>query len=239
MGMKKSLTTALTALLLLSGSAQAFMLGGTRLVLEQDRGVASIAVYSGEREALKLVHSQVLTAQDGGAPSTHFMVTPPLFRLEPGAQGQVRVSLVDPQGLPVDRESRLYLKVIAIPSINPLGRNDTTGFTGGALLVNTGSIIKLFYRPHGLAAPTQGGGATLTFTRVPGGVQVHNPTPWYVTLGDLRIDDRPVTFSSQQAAELPPFGTTTFGTTSRLKQRAQWRVLDDAGKSVGGTTPIR
>lgn len=228
----------LIALWFIATGCHAFMLGGTRVVLSQDEGSATLPVISGKNDPLSLIRSKITRTPESEVSVTNFMITPPLFRLEPGGRNQLRISLVNPQNMPVDRESLFYLKVAGIPSSNPLARNSRVGFSGATLLVGTGNIIKLLYRPHGIPRPGNGVWSTLKYTRVPGGVQVSNPTPWNVSLASLVIDGQRVHFSSRQPSIIPPFEKQVYGTRSTLKKQVSWSVLDDSGNAVAGTTPI-
>lgn len=234
----KSVAGALLALWFVSGGCQAFMLGGTRAVVYQDKGSTSVMVVSGKNDPLYLIRSQVTATPDSREPVRNILVTPPLFRLDKGGRGLIRLSPVSGDGLPADRESRFYLKVAGIPSTNPLARDSNTGFTGGSMLVGTGNIIKVFYRPHGIGAPDKGSYDALVFTRVPGGIQVSNPTPWYVMITRLKVDGHPVKFTETNSGEMPPMSHRVFGTTSKLKKAVTWTVLNDAGDGVSGHAVI-
>lgn len=235
----KSVAGVLLALWFVSGSSQALMLGKTRVVVYQDKASTPLMVMSGENDPLYLIRSQVSRTPDSQEPVRNILVTPPLFRLDKGGRSQLRLSAVSGEGLPADRESRFYLKVAGIPSTNPLDRNTRTGFTGGAMLVGTGNIIKVFYRPHGMGAPDQDSYNALVFSRVPGGVQVSNPTPWYVMITQMSVDGHPVKFTAADSGELAPMSHRVFGTTSRLKKDVKWTVLNDAGNAVSGHAVIQ
>lgn len=223
-----------------SGSCQAFMLGGTRLVLSQKEAATSIKVISGSNDPVYLIQSRVTRSVHDNQADTNFIVTPPLFRLEQGARNELRISVVNGRAMPADRESLYYLKVTGIPSTNPLSRKGSTGYVSGArLLIGTGNVIKLFYRPSGLGKPDDHLGERLQFTRVPGGVQVTNPTPWYVNFSTLAVDRHPVMFDDSHPSVLPPFGKQVVGTKSELKKQARWSVLNDDGKAINGVTRIQ
>lgn len=234
----KSTHLALIALYFFATGCHAFMLGKTRVVLPQDNGSTSLVVISGKQDPLSLIRSKITREIDDNEPVNNFMITPPLFRLDAGGKGMVRISLVSSQGLPVDRESLFYLNVAAIPSSNPLARNNQAGFSGGSLLVGTGNIIKFFYRPHGIKAPDDSVWKTLHYSRVPGGILVSNPTPWHASFASMAVDGTPTTFNKMQPRVLPPFGRQVYGTNSTLKKQVKWAILDDKGNAVTGTSAI-
>lgn len=227
------------ALSLVSTQGQAFMLGQTRLILNQDDGSATILVVSGEKDPLYLVRAKITQTLDDEKAVSHFLVTPPLFRLEPKMRSTLRISVVGGNGLPADRERLFYLKVAAIPSSNPLDRNTKTGYTGASVLMGTGNIIKMIYRPHGVGAVTPGLISALAYSRVPGGIQVSNPSPNYISFSSLSVDGKVLKFSDKQPAMLPPFSHQIYGVNSTLKKQVAWRVLDDQGTAQSGTSPVQ
>lgn len=217
----------------------AFILGGTRVILSQDAGSVSLPVISSKADPLYLIHSKITkNLHDEVSVDRNFMITPVLFRLDTAKRSQIRISLMNQQGLPTDRESLFYLKVAGIPSSNPLERNSATGFVGGSLLVGTGSIIKLLYRPHGIERPGEKAWHSLQFTRLPEGIQVTNPTPWNVSFASLYVDDSNVKFSSSHSPIIPPFSKQIYETKSHLKKNVKWSVLDDNGNPVDGISAI-
>ncbi|PIJ48206.1 hypothetical protein BL250_17465 [Erwinia sp. OLTSP20] len=228
----------LLALLLVSTASRAFMLGGTRVVVYQDEGNSLLKVIGSSSDPLSLIRSRVTRSVDDNHQVANFFVTPPLFRLEPGGRSMLRISLLSPKGLPVDRESLFYLKVAGIPATNPLARNSRQGFAGASLLLGTGNIIKVFYRPHGIGAPTVDSWRQLRWQRVPGGLRITNPTPWTVTFFSVSVDGYPVEFDATHPIMLAPFSSQMYGSTSVQKKQAAWVVLNDAGGKVSGTAAI-
>lgn len=223
---------------LMSGSCQAFMLGGTRVVLSQDKNVVSLPVISAGDDPVYLIRARVTSTLADEQSVKAFMLTPPLFRLDQGARNEIRIAVADPQQLARNRESLFYLKVSGIPSTNPLNRKGSMGYTSGRMLIGTGNIIKLFYRPHGIGRPDSSVWQQMQFSRVPGGVQITNPTPWYINFSSLNIDGHPVSFGGAQMQVLPPFGKQVYLVRGELKKRATWQVLDDDGKTVSGEAGI-
>ncbi|HFD2064123.1 TPA: molecular chaperone [Serratia marcescens] len=228
------------ALCLMSMTCQAFQLGGLRLVLNEEQKNTSISVIGGKDDPVYLIHSRITRTPDGEGTVPNFLVTPPLFRLDKNATGMVRVSLLNAQGLPTNQESVFYLKVSGIPSTNPLERGNGTGFTGGQVIFGTGSVIKFFYRPRGMPAPTLATYQSVTYSRVPGGVLITNPTPYHITFGPTRVDGKLLAFNkTTQPVMLPPFGKQVYITSSPQKKQITWSMIDDNGNKQKGTSLIR
>lgn len=63
---------------------------------------------------------------------------------------------------------------------------------GNTLKIATQSVIKLFWRPKGLAYPLGEAPAKLRCTSSADMVTVSNPTPYFITLTDLKIGGKVV-----------------------------------------------
>lgn len=239
------LTGMLLALLLGATSTRAdsgFALGQTRVVITQEQGSTSVMAYSGPDSVPYLVKGAVSKQQNKIVPDPAFAVSPPLSRLEPGGRNTIRIRLLNAAGLPTDRESVFYLHMVGIPGrttpiISP--NKDAPGQeqqNTSNLSIGLGHIIKLFYRPNGIGTPGNDVYRQLSFSRVSGGVQVKNPSPYNITLDSLRIGGKPVKFSATQPTMLPPFSQQVYSVNSTGKQ-VDWSVITDDGldKSFQGT----
>jgi P pilus assembly chaperone PapD len=120
---------------------------------------------------------------------TPFLITPPLFRMEPNHDQSLRILFThSDQPLPTDRESVFWLNVLEVPP-KPSGPQFQDK---NYLQLAIRSRLKLFYRPAGLPGDPAKAAGALTFkaTEAAGSAAlvVHNPTPFYVTLGRISID---------------------------------------------------
>lgn len=229
-------------LCLIATQSQAFMLGGRRVVVYQDEKSTSMTVVSGENDPLLLVRARVTRTLKDTASDPAFLVTPPLFRLEPKTRNELRISTLNPGSMPADRESLTYLKVEGIPSSNPLSRDSSKGFQnpiGASMVVGTGNYIKLFYRPRGIGPVTPETYRLMTFSRVPGGVKVTNPTPYHITFDRLLVDGKQVAFNDQQPEMIPPLSQQVYGVAGTPKKQVEWSVINDISMPQKGTSPIQ
>ncbi len=101
-----------------------------------------------------------------------FIVTPPLFRLDPEQNNVLRINFIG-ASLPSDRESVYWLNV---KSIAPTPQGEVN-----KLQVNIKSKFKIFYRPNGLAGDPAKAWQQLKFTQSGGHLTVANPTPYFVS----------------------------------------------------------
>ncbi len=218
-------------LLWLSASSWAgISLDATRIIFSSsdDTSGQSVGIVSASDSSTPyLIRTQILATPYSDQGETPFLVTPSLFRLEPGATNQVRVMKKN-ASLPQDKESVFYLRAIAIPTSDK-GPAESKSNIGGNIQISTGSIIKLFYRPANLAMSQQQAMGSLIFTRSEKGITVYNPSPYYITLNSLKIANTLIPISVKQGNTLiAPMSRQTY---SRAPQQGtvEWTAINDYG----------
>lgn len=196
-------------------------LDATRLMFSENnsRQGAGIGVTSSPASSSPyLVKARVVTTPDAVSTDTPFVVSPSLFRLEPGTTNQLRIML-SRGGLPGDRESVYYLQVTA----QAAGKNNEAGKLeklGGAVVVSSGTVIKLFYRPAGLTVSPQHAMAGLQFSRRGQQLYVYNPSPYFITLSSLKAGEKTVPLSAaKQNTMLAPFSGLTYAVSPSAEVR--------------------
>ncbi|MCS3433177.1 molecular chaperone [Klebsiella sp. BIGb0407] len=218
-------------LLWLSASCWAgISLDATRIIFsstDDTSGQSVGIVSSSDSPTPYLIRTQILATPYGDQGETPFLVTPSLFRLEPGATNQVRIMKKNVP-LPQDKESVFYLRAIAIPASNKAqaeGKNNI----GGNVQISTGSVIKLFYRPANLAMSQQQAMSSLIFTRSENGVTVYNSSPYYITLNSLKIANTVIPISVKQGNTLiAPMSRQTYS-RAPLQGTVEWIAINDYG----------
>lgn len=96
-------------------------LGATRVIYPQGSKQTSLPIINSSASNVFLIQSWVANAD--GSRSTDFIITPPLFVIQPKKENILRIMYVGPS-LPTDRESVFYLNSKAIPSVD---KNKLTG----------------------------------------------------------------------------------------------------------------
>lgn len=211
-------------------------LSQTRVIFNAGDNSAKVTI-NNNSDRVYLVNSRVLPSPDASRQSTEampFMVTPPLFRLEKESRNTVLIGKNNTSALPVDRESVFYLSFLAIPSVkkNAVVETDTddqAGMTSTQVSLGIRTVIKLFYRPSGLAMPAVTAPGKLTFEMKGKALVVNNPTPYYVTLAQLRLNGQNVGVRDQ-GAMVAPYASQTYqvkGTGPANK--VQWSVINEFG----------
>lgn len=154
-------------------------LGATRIIYPANAQQTSLSITnSGDKERF-LVNSWV--ENNNGEKEKTFVVTPPLFVSEPKSEHTLRIIYAG-QPLPADRESVFWMNVKAIPSV------DKESLEGkNVLQLAVLSRIKLFVRPAKLPGSPEAAPAQLTFSRTGSNLVINNPSPYYVTLVNVRM----------------------------------------------------
>ncbi|ELY6230390.1 molecular chaperone [Cronobacter sakazakii] len=148
---------------------------------------------------------------------TPFFITPPLTRLDPNNNVQYRINkLSDASSLPKDRESVFSINVMAIP---PKKGNASVQFA-----LNT--RIKLFYRPEAInnIESIKGIQEKLTFSNSKQGVLVSNPTPYFATIKDVKLDG---VSTKEPAYMVKPFSDLNI--PSKSVKRVSFSLINDFG----------
>ncbi len=138
------------------------------------------------------------------------MVTPPLFRIEPNEDHELRIAKTG--NLPDDRESLFYLNIRAIPPSSPEAVNTLK------LVVKT--RIKLFTDRKRLSLTRPQPISSSHFISSTSLV-VENPTPFYLVFDNLTLG----TTRIKSADMLAPFGSQHFALPAAEAGRVvSWRV---------------
>ena len=164
------------------GSASAsVVLPNTRVIYAgnaQEKGIQ----FTNQDDAPSVMQVWVDSGNADSTPETAdapFVVTPPVFRIEPKAGQTVRLVFTGKQ-LPQDRESVFYLNTLQIPSVGAAYANENQ------MLVMLRNRLKLFYRPAGLEHGAQGALEKLSFRLKSEGkalrITATNPTGYFISL---------------------------------------------------------
>lgn len=205
-------------------------LDATRLVFSENdaqRGVSIGVTSSVSSTSPYLVKARVVTTPDGLSTETPFVVSPSLFRLEPGSTNQLRI-LQRSGGLPKDRESVYYLQVIA----QAAGKNNQTEkpqALGGSVVVSSSTVIKLFYRPANLSVTPQRALRGLQFSRQEQQLYVYNPSPYFISLVSMSVGGKAVPLSIEKHnTMLAPFSGLTYA-VNPPSGPVTWKAINDYG----------
>ncbi|KVD78000.1 hypothetical protein WS62_29685 [Burkholderia sp. ABCPW 14] len=178
--LKRAAAVACLCLISLPAMAEGgISIRGTRIIYPENSRQQSLSVNNSSATDSFLVQSWVEDAS--GHKSNNFVVTPPLYLSGPHNENTLR--LVRAGGdLPQDKESLYYFVAKAIPSFD-----EKTEKAGNVLRVAAASRIKLFVRPSNLKPSPDQAPSLLEFRRADGRLDISNPTPYYITLVNIKI----------------------------------------------------
>lgn len=160
---------------------------GTRVIYHEDNRTVSVRL-ANKDNAPNLMQVWVDHGEGRppeGADAVPFVVTPPLFRLAPQGQQNVRIAFDAAAGasLPRDRESLFWFNFLQVPPTDAHAQQ-----AQAMMQMAFHQQVKLFYRPAGLQGDPAQVPAALRFAiePVPGKkgawqIVVNNPTPYHAS----------------------------------------------------------
>jgi len=200
---------ALLALGLSQSASAAIGLDRTRVIFDGGKDATSVNITNNNKQLPYLAQGWI-EDESGNKITSPLIVLPPVQRLEPGKQSQVKVqALPAAKSLPQDRETVYYFNLREIPP-----RSDKSN----TLQIALQTRVKLFYRPQAITPSQQDFSnpwqQRLTLTREGDQYRVNNPTPYYVTLVDARSSKDGKTVPGFAPLMVPPKGAMTLGPTA-------------------------
>ncbi|EPD8568137.1 TPA: molecular chaperone [Escherichia coli] len=226
LNMKKYYISALT--LLFSYFAYAdqggIYLDATRVVFDSSMSSAKVKL-NNKTESNWLLRAWV-TQYGLKDKSNEFIITPPLYKIGPNESFQFRIENLD-KSLPDDRESVFHVNVMTIP---PIAREDKN--KNNVVQFSVNNRIKLFYRPSKINNARQVLDAYKRLTASPSknSVIISNPTPYYITMDDVKINGKDV--KSINDFMVAPYSTLTI--PEKNAKTLSYTAINDYGGKLPG-----
>ncbi|WMT12468.1 fimbrial biogenesis chaperone [Serratia fonticola] len=215
------------SLLLAQPALAGISVGASRIIFSEADSSQSVDINNKSNNQPYLINVGISESITAKSTDSIFMPTPGLFRIEPDSSNKVRI-LKKTNSLPRDRESVFYLNVMAIPT-SKAGQDNSENKVGGTLQVATGNTIKLFYRPSHLPIDQKEAMGKLQFYREGKGIKVSNPTPYFISMKTLKIDDRKVKLDVIKGTSMiAPFASNVYPVTAG-QGKAEWAAINDFG----------
>jgi len=215
-GLSKFLTQSILMSLLLvniSYAAGGIALGATRLIYDQNKKQASMPVINSTTEKRFLINTWV---EDSSSKKVNsIVVTPPMFVSEPKSESSLRIININPN-LTKDRETLYYLNVQAIPSVSK-EELEKTNVLQLAIL----SRIKMMVRPENLAIRIEDAPSLIEAYKKNNIIKVKNPTPYYMTLVNLGIDNQ-----KEKTLMIAPFSEESL---DHVGHKVKFQTINDFG----------
>ena len=201
-------------------SAQAsVVLGGTRIIYPSNKAEVQIALKNKDPHTRYLVQSWVSYANNAKAP---FVITPPVYKLQENRQTLLHVIFTgDKKSLPSDRESLFLANVKSVSALSPeLKEKNTPQLKEADALVADEKI---------------------TFRRQGDTLIAKNPTPFYVSFGELAVGGKSVPVKETETTPgaismmVAPFSEQHFALPKGATGAVTWTAIND----FGAQTPQR
>ncbi|MBV6322440.1 fimbria/pilus periplasmic chaperone [Duganella sp. HSC-15S17] len=225
---------------LAAGGAHAnIVIGGTRVVYPaKEREVTIKLNNEGDAPALAQVWlddgDPKATPDQSKAP---FMLSPPLFRVEPMKGQSVRL-IYTGETLPQDKESLFWFNVLDVP---PRAAHTPAN----SLQLAFRSRIKLFFRPAGLRGEPADAAAKVSWAwrhKETGGyvLSATNPTPFHVTFNKLSVKAGETSYENSSGGMVAPGASQDFevgdiATAPAGPLKVDYSFINDYG---GGTPGV-
>lgn len=204
------------------------VIGGTRIIYPSDQAEVQVTLKNKDDAKRYLVHSWVSNIDDSKAP---FVITPPIYKLDENRQTLLHVVYTgDKTHLPQDRESLFMANIKSVSSVPEELRDKNT------LQFAIKTKIKLFYRPATLSdTAAKTAWQSLQFSRRNNQLTIKNPTPFYVTLGQLKVAQKEVKPLGKQdtpsalSMMIAPYGEQVFALPTAAHGSVMWTAINDFG----------
>lgn len=191
-------------------------LGATRVIYPSDQKQVTLGVSNNDSKSTFLVQSWVENADDQR--DGRFAITPPLFLMQGKKESTLRIIDASNHSLPQDRESLFWLNVKAIPSLDKGQQQDNV------LQLAITSRIKMFYRPVGLKIEPDKAPALLRFKRGGNVLSISNPTPYFITLTELKAGTRVLSDTM-----VPAMGSVNVALPADAGSAITYKTINDYG----------
>lgn len=198
-------------------NAGGIQLGRTRVIYDANKKEAALPLINSEKELPWLIQSWVMNADN--KTRAPFIITPPLFRLDPQSEQSLRIMRTEAIAV-TDKESLFYLVVRMIPA------SDRQNEQSNVLHLIYKTQIKVFYRPSGLRGIPEDSCKHLQYRRSGNQLQIENSSNFYSVFDSILVGS-----TLLRAADMvPPKSRVTLAIEDNATtQTVSWRCINDYG----------
>lgn len=212
----------LSGLLFASASHAGVSIGGTRLIFPGDKKEVSLTVANSDKGSPVLIQSWVDEGENSKVKAP-FIVTPPLFRLDPGKENILRAVRTGGK-LAEDRETLYWLNIKSIPSAKK------SEVQSNVLQLAIKNRLKFIYRPNSVVGSPEENANKLIWKRIGNQIQATNPTPFYMNLSMLVIGGKTYSPSLPEQTYIAPRSVRLYNIPSGTSNNnVKWKVINDYG----------
>ncbi|MPS76524.1 MAG: molecular chaperone [Achromobacter sp.] len=155
--------------------------------------------------------------------SVPFLLTPPVFRLDPAGRTNLLLSHTG-EPMPQDRESVFWINFLEVPARDPAQAN--------LLQLAYRLRMKVLFRPPGLPGTAEDAIGKVAWTYLPAEneIEAHNATPYVVSLASLELE-RASGAAGKPGSLRPPIALS--GLTIAPLARTRFRLPQGAAPAAG------
>ncbi|MGZ0720005.1 fimbrial biogenesis chaperone [Kluyvera cryocrescens] len=209
-----------------AANAEGIQLGRTRVIYDANKKEASLPLINSEKELPWLIQSWVMNADN--KTRAPFIITPPLFRLDPKSEQTLRI-MKSENITQTNVESLYYLIVRMIPA------SDRQNQQSNVLNIIYKTQIKLLYRPKGLEGSADDACKNLHFNQSGKQLTIENTSHFYTVFSSLTLGS-----SKVQADMVAPQSSVTLPLNAPIAtSSASWHCINDyGGETVAYTAAL-
>ncbi|MEB6632986.1 fimbrial biogenesis chaperone [Kluyvera cryocrescens] len=209
-----------------AANAEGIQLGRTRVIYDANKKEASLPLINSEKELPWLIQSWVMNADN--KTRAPFIITPPLFRLDPKSEQTLRI-MKSENITQTNVESLYYLIVRMIPA------SDRQNQQSNVLNIIYKTQIKLFYQPKGLEGSADDACKNLHFSQSGKQLTIENTSHFYTVFSSLTLGS-----SKVQADMVAPQSSVTLPLNAPIAtSSASWHCINDyGGETVAYTAAL-
>lgn len=213
---KKAIIVSLTQAIFIFPAFAGVGLNQTRIIIEGDKNSAAITARNTENTPFLVANFVTEKLNKNPVDNGYFVITPQVFKLESNSSNTIKIQAI-PNNFPADRESMYYFHSRNIPATN--GKD--------GMKIGLENIVKIFYRPAGLAGNVQASYDTLTIIPDSNGINIKNPSPYFINLHTLRVNGKLVKLTNDNNI-IRPYSEVLYTTTDK-SGLIKWSVINDLG----------
>lgn len=237
---------ALALAIFLAPASAGVIIGGTRVVYPAKEREVTVKLENKSKEPA-LVQAWLDKGDADSTPDSvevPFMMTPPVFRMEPG-KGQVLRLAYTQEPLPTDKETLFWLNVLEVPP------KPQDADSPNHLQFAFRHRVKVYFRPQGLPYHVAEAPRKLEWKLAVTGdgyaLEVSNTTPYHVSLASLNLVESAGSHKGR-ASDGSGSGTVAPGDVARFalpsltsppaKAEVEYSAINDYGGRVAFKAPV-
>ncbi|EEC6474646.1 molecular chaperone [Salmonella enterica subsp. enterica serovar 4,[5],12:i:-] len=201
----------------------------SRLIFNENSRGALLTVEN-LHEYPMLVQTRIIN-EDKKEKTENLIATPPIFRLNEGQKSKIRIYRKNILNLPTDRETLFWTCTKGIPPTDKdlWAKENAESIEAKKFVLGVNlaveNCIKLIYRPKGISSVKFDSGRELAWSIKDGKLKVHNPSPNYMNLKHLSVNNSEV----KSPEYVSPFSERVYDIKVAGGENINWSVITDFG----------